>query len=382
MKHPALSHTNRSSFTLASTTLTVAAAIMLTACGGGGGDDASESPGAPSTPAPSSTLTEIPMLMAVGINTYPIGSDEANGFANLNRARTECGFGALTQDTRLDRAADGHGKYLVAEYLNATHYQTNRANPFFTGYAPEDRAIATGYLNADQSNGRVSEDISFGGVLPSAFNLANGVYNLLNAPYHALDVLAPYQHVGIAVQWPAKTGFRDRHAEMGIQAMDSAMVVKVGTTVSNGRATVQALPADDILTYPCTASTGPILNTFRGEVPDPFFNQRNYVTNPVGTPFYVVARHGSGLRVTSSKLTHIASGKVVPLMAPRHSDTELFPGTNQLVSNSQLMDWAFIFPDEGLEVGKYRMEITATIKGKTVNKVSEFTTTNTLLNLN
>lgn len=360
----------------------IAVSAIVAGCGGGGDATTSSNSGSttspsPSIPAISFGLTEIP-LQTSAVNVHPLGSQEADAFDRLNRARTECGFGALTQDTRLDKAADNHAKYVIAEYMNAQHVESNTANPFFTGQEIEQRATYTGYRNTTGTNVRLGEDISYGPGTSRTLNNSLRIAALLNAPYHALDLLAPYQHTGIGIQWPAKTGFQDRFA--GTEFQDQLMVATFGSTINNqGKISVQTLPTDNILTWPCSATTEKILNTFHGESPDPFNNTRNYFTNPVGTPFYVAARHGSGLRVTSAKLTHVTTGKVVPLMATRHSDTDFFPGTNLKWRHADLMDWAIIFPDQGLEVAKYRMEITATIYGKIVTKTSEFTTRNSVL---
>lgn len=358
------------------TRLAAAASLtaLLAACGGGGGETSTT----PAVPPISSRLVEVP-AQTTATNAHPLGSQEAEAFARLNRARTECGFGALQQDARLDKAADNHAKYMIAERMNAGHVQDNLANPFFTGREAEDRATYTGYRNATGSNAFVSEGIDPGPGTSRSFNNAHRIAGLLNAPYHALDLLAPYQHSGIGIQWPDKAGFPDRYA--GTQDHDQVLVATFGSQKNaNGQITIQSMPTNDVLTWPCSATTEKIVRRFTGEYPDPFNNTRNYFTNPVGTPFYVAARHGSGLRVTTAKLTHIATGKVVPLLPTRHSDTDFYPGTNLKWRHADLMDWAIIFPDEGLDVGKYRMEITATVFGKTVTKVSEFTTVNSLTN--
>jgi hypothetical protein len=361
----------------------IVVSLSIAACGGGGGEDSSPAnPGTPTPPANSSSLNEIPLQLAPGQNAYPLASFESQTFERINRARTECGFGALTQDQRLDRAAEGHAKYVLSKDAQLGHDQFDTASLFFTGRSPEARAIAAGYLNSNQSNGLVSEGLSGG----QGSTLRNGdksitVFGLLNAPYHALDLLAPRQHVGISIQWPAKAGVPDRMA--GFMVEDTVLVVKTGTPMSNGKTTVQQLPANELLSWPCNATTVRLPNGFGGEVPDPFNGSRDFQAKPVGSPFYLMARHGSKLRVTSAKLTNLTTGRVVPLLPPRHADTEIYPGTTSLFSHANLMDWAFIFPDERLEAGapgvgdsRMRMEVTATVNGKPISKTVEYTVSN------
>ena len=374
-----MNRTNRPS-KLSSLAIAVSLTTLLAACGGGGSESSSPTnPGTPTAPVNSSSLNEIPLVLAPGQNAYFLNSDESRAFDRINRARTECGLGALTQDTRLDRAAEGHAKYLISKDSPIVHDQLDTASPFFTGKTPEARATATGYLNADQSNGVVSEGVAGG----QGATLRNGdksivAYSLLTVPYHALDLLAPRQHVGISVQWPTKAGVPDRMA--GFMAEDTVVVVEMGSPKSSGKTTVQQLPANELLSWPCNATTSRLPLSGGYESPDPFGGTRDLATNPVGSPFYLMARHGSKLRVTSAKLTNLTTGRVVPLLPPRHSDTEIYPGTSSLFSHANLMDWAFIFPNERLEAGapgvgdsRMRMEITATVNGNPISKTVEYT---------
>lgn len=357
-------------------------AATLVACGGGGGESSPSNPGTPTPPANSSSLNEIPLQLAPGQNAYPLASFESQTFERLNRARTECGLGALTQDTRLDRAAEGHSKYIMAKTSaqQLTHTQDDTTSTFFTGRNPEERARMAGYLNANMSNGVVSEGIA-GGSLLRGFDKTRRVYDLLNAPYHALDLLAPRQHVGISIQTPTSAGTPDRLAGSALE--DSVLVVNVGSTTdaSGGKVTVQKLPVDELLSWPCTATSTRLAPAFAGEDPDPFrADGRDLASKPAGHPFYLMARHGSKLRVTSAKLTNLTTGRVVPLLPPRHSDTERDYRTNGLFSTASLMDWAFIFPDERIEAGvggmgdsRMRMEVTATVNGKPISKTVEYT---------
>lgn len=341
-----------------------AAAALLAACGGGGDAPAVVAP----APGPVPTISEVPLVTVSPPATYASGTPLANAYGHLNRARTECGFGALTQDVRLDRMADSHAQYLTID-PSASHNEPNPANPWFTGADPDVRASFVGYRNAAGTDATIGEGIAYPvGVVGSPGHYASlEVYGLLNAPYHAMDLLAPWQHVGIGIS------ARTIVSPFGNSTAENLVLNYGSRNTTAGLLSVQTLPADTVLTWPCAATTGPVYDSFRGENPPPVPG-RNLATQPVGTPFYVVARKGSGLRVTSANLIALASGRSVPLMAARYSDSEVFPGTTTRFSSYALMDWAFILPDEKMPAGRYRMTFTASVNGKAVNRSVEFTT--------
>lgn len=342
-----------------------AAAALLAACGGGGDAPAVVAP----APGPVPTISEVPLVTVSPPATYASGTPLANAYGHLNRARTECGFGALTQDVRLDRMADSHAQYLTID-PNAGHNEPNPANPWFTGADTHIRASFVGYRNAAGTDATVGEGLAYVGGTPAApgHYASREVYGLLNAPYHALSLLAPWQHVGIGISHVA------RPSPLGFVSYDEQLVLNYGSrNTAAGLLSVQTLPADTVLTWPCAATSGPVYDSFRGEDPTPVPG-RNLTTQPVGTPFYVVARKGSGLRITSANLLALASGRSVPLMAARYSDTEIYPGTSSGFGSARLIDWAFLLPDEKMPAGRYRMTFTASVNGKAVNRSVEFTT--------
>lgn len=91
--------------TIAKFSFLLITSAVLSACGGGGGAGAptpnagtSAAAPAPIAPVPGTTVVTAPLL-----GTYAAGSEQANVFALLNQERSSCGFGALQQDSRLDR---------------------------------------------------------------------------------------------------------------------------------------------------------------------------------------------------------------------------------------------------------------------------------------
>jgi uncharacterized protein YkwD len=345
--------------------LAAAAAAMLAACGGGGGDTAVVAPPAVVAPSP---IADVPLVPSV-VSPYGAGTAEARTLAHLNTARTECGFGALTPDARLDSMATRHARYMVSTQPYggnlglSWHDELVPTNAWFTGKTAHDRAVTVGYLNSAMTNASVGEGIapSPGGDFPG--QIAPGqVYGLLNVPYHALDLLAPWQHVGIGIA----SGPDDRRPVSPFEAL----VLNYGSgRNTSGQLLAQNLPADQVLTWPCAATTGLVLARYGAEVPDPFPG----VSRPIGTPFYVVARKGASLRLSGLSLTQLATGKSMPLLPARYSDIERLPDGN-VFSSSLLMDWAFVAPSEALPAGRYRMQFTATVNGKPLVRSVEFTT--------
>lgn len=339
--------------------LTCVAAAVLAACGGGG--DSSTGTG---TQTPSAgTLQHVPQVTSVPAATYPAGSPELEAFNTINATRAQCGFGQLAQDTRLDTATMKHSNYMLGNHSEFGHYESNKADPWFSGYSPDERMIAAGY----PAGGTLSEGMS-GGDMDNRINLARyAVATLLSAPYHGLDILSNRLHIGLSFQKKVNPAYT--------QNSTFVATFNYGSPANAAyQSMVQDLPSNDVLTYPC-AGTQVQETNFTGEVPNPLPG-RNTLTNPVGQPIYVVAKKGSGLVINSIKLTQQSTGKDVPLMAPRYSATELFPGTSGQFGHAYIMDWAFVFPDVGLEKNTlYRVDLTATVSGKLVAKSFTYSTT-------
>lgn len=337
--------------------------LALAACGGGGGGDDSANNGtSPATPgAPASTLQYIPQITAMPANTYAIGSIESEAFSTINRLRSECGFGQLTQDTRLDSSASKHSAYMVENFTEYGHNQGNKAHPLYSGHTPNERMITEGY----PSDGSMSEGM-FGGSMFNQMNLARAsVASLMTAPYHGLDILSNRQNIGIGFQ--KKPDFTNHNLVVGTFNYGSP-------SNKDYQPIVQDLPSEDVLTYPCMGTQIHQVNFF-GEVPDPLPGRNPYI-NPVGHPIYMVAKKGSNLTINSIKLTQQATGKDIPLMPARYSSSEKYPGTDQLFGHANIMDWAFVFPDVGLERNTlYRVDLHATVSGKQMVKSFTFSTT-------
>lgn len=346
-------------------------AATLVACGGGGGESTPSNPTTPPT-NPSFNLVEVPLVTSVPA-AYAANSVERGAFEEANRARSECGLGMATPDARLDMAAEMHARYLTLQKGNTpdAHFQTNLTNPWYRGNSPVNRAQVAGY----QHPGSVSEGMSINGVIPirgpwSEIELGVvSVQALLSAPFHALDLLAPRMHLSVGASWSTKLGLVNDHPAASAGIEWGAIVKNYGTPVNaQGIQTVQAIPANDVLTWPCNGTTSKVSTRFGSEIPDPLPG-RNLVTQPVGTPFYFMSRMGSNLTIKSARLFNVATGIEIPLMPVRHMRNELYPGSTSLFSVTGLMDSAFVFPDVPLPPSStVRMDFVALVSGKDVAK--------------
>lgn len=84
------------------------ATAMLAGCGGGGEDPTlTPTPTTPSIYQPIALQTAMP----AGNYTDPM---RLAAFNYLNTERLKCGFGALTQNTTLDKAAQNHAEYVTS----------------------------------------------------------------------------------------------------------------------------------------------------------------------------------------------------------------------------------------------------------------------------
>ncbi|MBC3883618.1 CAP domain-containing protein [Undibacterium griseum] len=136
------------------------------------------------TPAPS--VTPANLQTSVPTPTYAASSDELAAFNEINAIRKLIGLGLLAQNTLLDKSANNHMKYVVANNPNNAHIE-DPLKSGFTGVAPIDRASYMGYT------GSVGELVGFG-------NGLDAVKGLMNTIYHR-DILLDQttEHVGISL---------------------------------------------------------------------------------------------------------------------------------------------------------------------------------------
>ncbi|HUR88542.1 MAG TPA: CAP domain-containing protein [Ramlibacter sp.] len=211
----------------------LAASALLSACGGGGSDSSAASTAAAASSSDGSTVSN------GSTSTYAANSAQASAFQRLNAARTQCGFGALSQAVELDVAAAAHAKYMSAN--NAYGHIETQGLPGFTGAAPPDRATAAGYRWGFSGEALAQVNSSDTG--------ADAVRGLLAAPYHAALLLNGFRDAGIG--WSPVGGL-------------PVLTLDLGTRLGQSNPSVSG-----VATYPCSGINDAV-PVAGAESPSPF----------------------------------------------------------------------------------------------------------------
>jgi hypothetical protein len=289
--------------------LILSLSLALAACGGGGSDSTAVVPGTGSngtSGTPGSTLPTITVTIPAA--SYGAGSAELAGYTVLQQARVLCGFGALRQDTRLDAAALNHARYLTNISITGgtsvlSHYEDISSDPYYTGFYPWDRTVATGY--GDQ----VAEileatawdyDTRNPPVFPTpAQRGADSMRSLLNTVYHLTGAMYAGADVGFGADLQtvatSSTGRREEYRFGSLNGYQTHTV-----TLGSGQ----------VATYPCQGSTDvPPAFVPANESPNPFPGMTSS-SQTVGPPIYLKVDAGQVLRLSSSRVSQ--NGVSVP----------------------------------------------------------------------
>ncbi len=276
-------------------TTVVGLALTLTACGGG--DSTSTTTPAVVAPVTPPAISVPTPAAATPATTYQIGTAETAAFNVLNSERTACGFGALTQNARLNQATRLHANYIVKNDINTEHWETQPNAPYYTGYAPIDRVLAIQYDDTGNMPSVYSEVVAL--INAPATTSASGPENirtLLSAPYHMIGMLENLNDVGMALASSADVNA----STPGLQAFDLLLAKKTSATVT---------PVTQVLTYPCNGTQGTMTGLFN-ESPNPLPN-RDLSTQPVGQPIFIESPTGSKLTINNVTVLD-AQGAAVP----------------------------------------------------------------------
>lgn len=296
-------------------------ALALSACGGGG-ESATPTATQPTATTPvvgnsgTTTPAATPASNTAGV-TYPVDSAERGGWDTLQAARSACGFGVLSQNAQLDAAALAHANYQVAESFATgtallTHYETNTANAYYTGYQPWDRSRTQGY------GARVAEileattwnyDTRNAPTLPSAYtrghnsmrSLLNTVYHLQGAMYYGLDV-----GFGVVLQnQTSGTSVREEYRFGSLNGFQTR---------------THTLGAGALASYPCAGVADvPPSFTPANESPNPFPSMTTS-SQVVGPPIYFKADAGQTLTLQSVTVTHPSGTPVATYVLDTSND--------------------------------------------------------------
>ena len=297
--------------------LLIGTVFGVAGCGGGGGGGSADGSTANEVAAPPAT-TVVETTVQAAIDEPPSSSNasrpgEAAAWTYLQAARTQCGFGALEQNTPLDKASRAHGNYLLAEGNDGAyasgHEEANVNNPFFTGARATDRAQFAGYgpyvielLTAS------TETYVSAGTLPQPTAAERGERDmrlLLNSVAHLRGAMAAAGVGGVATVTK-----EDR--KTGTDGMTTLVVNhRLGVLVGR-QEPLPLLGAGKVASYPCEGSAG-IDYAFAPatEEPNPFPRITD-TSVLMGPPIYLRADEGSDLQVTRYTLKDSA-GTVVPV---------------------------------------------------------------------
>lgn len=379
----ALLHMTKS-VTYKKTILVTSFSTLLAACGGGGGSDGGGSTSGNTTTAAPVVIPTAPIsteLLATVTNTPVTSSPSAgitqNVLTTLNANRHQCGFGALTYNDELEKAAANHANYLgYVSTQNKTSYgshiensvtgltATGTENPYYTGYSVSER-IKTNTTKGEKAQS-VSYDASMAAENLSLLTLTttntaidtNAVSQamltgLLAAPYHMRSLVSPnLSQIGInynQVTWQNTT------------SNDILSILEMVSASPNGQVPVTTT---DLLSYPCQGSTGTAYELIN-ESPNPI-PSRDLEQNPVGQPIYLLAPSNKTItNVTATLAVQGVSASNLTILTQANDP-------NKLIKANE----AFIIPEIKLRPATtYTVSYTVTYStGEQITKSFDFST--------
>lgn len=239
---------------------------------------------------------------------------------NLNKLRNQCGFGQLTSNTELNKAAYNHANYLayVSTYNQdpfTTHREqdeffenkayvsyTGKSNPYYSGEKSVDRLntdnIADKATPVKYNVAYSTESLGLSRFVTrqpivSIDNKADAkemLFNLLASPYQMQGLLFPeYKDIGVsyvASNW--KNG--------DVNTMGGFLVMLSAFTKNTPR-----MPNTKLITYPCEGATV----AYKGDSDslNPFEIDRDLQQDPIGQPIYLLSPVYKNIDDVSASLT-------------------------------------------------------------------------------
>lgn len=351
-------HTDQSRVMRALSVLPVLAA--LAACGGGG--DPSEKASSHTTgTVPSGAIVSNPirlspastMVLSVQPATYASGSIEKGAWDLLQARRGNCGFGLLSQNTRLDAANAAHTNYLAQNTLLqgsvVMEHTEDVTKVGYTAVYPWERAWYQGF----PGDTGVAEILSnFYTTGPQFANSeANGrmaMASLLNTVYHLSAAMIPGYYGGV-----------------GYKTVSSGQTSYYffGSLISTEQPG-QRLGPGVVATFPCEGVTG-VSGTFdpATESPNPFPTVA--AGAKMGTPILIKVDEGQVLTINSWTVQDVTANKT--------QSSELLTSSNDPVHYLGQNE-AFVVPSSPLVAGHvYSVTIGGTVDGATFTKSFSFT---------
>lgn len=323
--------------------LMLSVAAMLVACGGGGGSEVAESEGGGGNTADvvDSGTNEQDTYQAEAV----YGKYKKTAFDEINTARAAVGLSPVKQNTKLDKAAQGHTDYLVAN-KKYDHAQIPGSSGF-TGASVNDRVSAAGY-----SYSTVGEILSIE-YATRLRNIPDLIQGHLATVYHRTPILsAEVSDVGIGATYAS--------LETLEQYRTYRFVVDFARPAGQAAARI---PGDGSIMWPASGAND-VPREMRGEDPSPVDKEK--FPQP-GYPVSFSVSRSLGLTVESFGLE--CSGVAIPtVLLTEKTDPNLIKFGDA--------NWAFIVPKNWLPASAV---CTAHFQGKSsdgkeYNKTWSFTT--------
>ena len=335
---------------------------LVTACGGGCGcaylighpSDVSEIGFGRDAGTTTQVIATTPPVTSVPLPTYAADSDELAAFNLLNHERASCGYGLLSQNSQMDKAAQNHADYMILNDIQLPNEQTIYAG--FTGMSLSSRLTQVGYKETSIYTYAAGTEVLTS--LPNTHQLTGAgvrsVRYLLSSPFQLNGILRGHKNVGISVRpaWVIKS------------TLNQIMIVFDLSTPDGSSA---QLPGEnDVLTYPCQDTTGIVYQLDVNHTPSPVPSSRNLGVRPSGHPILVTVKHGNSLAILSASLIKVSTGASIPLMAPvTHLESGFYLYANE----------GFILPDVPLEPStQYQATINGTNNGLPFTRTFTYTT--------
>lgn len=344
------------------------ALAMLAACGGGGSDSGSSDTSG-STVGGTQPDNSVALVTTVPASTYD--TVLTGVFEFINTQRSQCAFGKLAQNSKLDAAALAHAHYLD-QNLDADPHTELLGRAGYSGASPTDRAMAAGYTTTGLE---VYEDVpqlmgmrtaSDPMTTRSATVAMDLTRTLTSAPFHAYGFFGPYVDIGMAyvVGESAASGLGTDGLFQGTHTLD--IEFGVGPHY-NGQ---QPVAGTGVRTFPCEGSTNVAPALYGEWLPTGELTPgRALNTHPVGSPIMVFSEVDKALTLTHATVTHVATGQDVAIYALRTKAND--PNASMYRNEG----FGYILPDQPLAAdAQYRVTLDGSEGGKAFTKSFTFTT--------
>lgn len=326
--------------------LIAAISALLAACGGGGSTPTSSVSNAGGSNGTGGNSTSIPVPAGTTLATpdYAAGSAKEQILAALNAARVQCGFPAFRENSILNKAAQNHADYMLANGTVITDAEVS-GNAGFTGVTGQDRANAQGWPAAIGAGTANAGAIYTNAVLTQAQYGQSIVDAWSVGVYHQVVIASTTTLVGVGLSQTTYNGFPQAlgGVELGYDGSTPPIVTGTGP-----------------LTFPCQGTSGV---PYKGlnEIPAPPGTAGSW-----GTPVTITGNVGDTISLSAATMTSPTGMITLQIL---NSDTD----PAKLVARFQ----AVAYPTSPLQPNTtYTVNLSGTYNGAAFSRSFTFTTSN------